>query len=139
MARTSKTTLDLDLLNRMKRCLHTTDTIYQYKIMPFYSDKRRTLIKNIVTQFSDDTETIDNTVQLLADSITAQKRFFILEPDFIIQYVEYFCKNIGEVNSNSSGVFSKVFEANIINSVSKHQTKQLSVDKIFVLLSKIAY
>jgi len=135
----SKQILDISLLDRMKVLLKTIDLVYKYRITPFYSDKRYTLIKKVVSLQIEDSESITKTTQLLSEAIKAQRRFISLDPDFIIKYVEYYCKNIGEASNNDSGVFSKVFEASLINAISKYQTSKLSVDKIFVLLSKIAH
>lgn len=131
--------LDIDLLDRMKSLLKTTDLIHKYKLTPFFADKRYELIHKVVAIKIDDKNSVDKTTRLLSDAINAQKRFISLDPDFIIKYVEYFCNNIGEATSNDSGVFSKVFEASLISTISKYQTRKLSVDKIFVLLSKIAH
>jgi hypothetical protein len=131
--------LDISLLDRMKVLLKTTDLVYKYRITPFYSDKRYALIEKVVFLKMDDPATVSKTANLLSEAIKAQKRFVSLDPDFIIKYVEYYCNNIGEAFNNDSGVFSKVFEASLINALSKYQTPKLSVDKTFMLLSKIAY
>jgi len=123
----------------MKARLKVTDLTFRYKILPFYTDKRFDLIKRLVQLQSNDESYILRTSRLLSEAIKAQKRFISLDPDFIINYVVYYCKNIGEATSNESGVFSKVFEAGLIGAISKFQKQKLSVDKIFVLLSKIAH
>lgn len=135
----SKQILDISLLDRMKVSLKTTDLVYKYRITPFYSDKRYTLIEKVVSLKMDDPASVSKIANLLSEAIKAQKRFISLDPDFIIKYVEYYCNNIGEASNNDSGVFSKVFEASLINALSKYQTPKLSVDKIFMLLSKIAH
>ena len=62
-----------------------------------------------------------------------------MDPDFIISYVEYFINNLGEATNNDSNVFSKVFEANLTNAICSHNRTKLSTDKIYILLSKVAY
>jgi len=135
----SKQIFDINLLDRMKSLLKTTDLIYKFRLTPFYADKRYDLIKRVIETQSDNPDYIEKTAKILADTIKSQKRFISLDPDFIIKYVKYYCKNISEATNNDSGVFSKVFEASLINAISKHQTGKLNVDKIFVLLSKIAH
>lgn len=135
----SKQIIDISLLDRMKVFLKTTDLVYKYRLTPFYSDKRHELIEKVVSLKMDDPASVSKTANLLSEAIKAQKRFISLDPDFIIKFVEYYCNNIGEASNNDSGVFSKVFEASLINALSKYQTPKLSVDKIFVLLSKIAH
>ena len=136
---TSKQLLDLSLVNRMKVLLKANDSLFRFKIMPFFSDKRYELIQKLVGITIGDKSLITKTTEMLANAINSQRRFISLDPDFIIKYVDYYCKNIGDVNNNDSGVFSKVFEANLVNALSLHQSPNLSVDKLFVLLSKIAY
>lgn len=135
----SKQMIDLDLFERMKTQLKAIDSVYRYKILPMYSDKRNELIQRIVSLKSTDSTTVNKTSQKLSDAINAQRRFISLDPDFIIKYVEYYCNNLGDAAGGDSGVFSKVFEASLINSISKYQTARLSVDKTFVLLSKVAH
>lgn len=135
----TKQVIDLSLFERMKAQLKASDTIYTYKITPLYADKRLEVIKRVVELKSDDPSTIDKTVALLSEAITAQRNFISLDPDFVIKYVEYYCNNIGDASIGDSGVFSKVFEANITTAIGKYQTPRLSVDKVFVLLSKVAH
>lgn len=135
----SKQLVDLSLLDRMKSQLTAQDSIYRYRILPMYTDKRQILINKIVSIKIEDPASIEKTTRILAEAISAQRRFISMDPDFIIKFVEYYCNNIGDAISGESGVFSKVFEASLVNAVSKYQTNSLSVDKIFVLLSKVAY
>jgi len=132
-------TLDFNLLDRIKTLLKAKNSIYRYRLSPFYSDKRRELVEKIVSLKIYNHENLDKTVDLLVESIKSQRRFLSLDPYFIIKYVEYYCNNIGEASSNDGSVFSKIFEASLINAVSKYQTPKLSVDKIFVLLSRVAH
>lgn len=135
----SKQLIDLSLFERMKTQLKAVDSIYRYKIMPMYSDKRSELIQRIVALKAADPASVPKTSKILTDAINAQRRFISLDPDFIIKYVEYYCNNVGDAVGGDSGVFSKVFEASLINAISKYQTPRLSVDKVFVLLSKVAH
>lgn len=134
----SKQVLDLSLIDRVKVYLKATDTTFRYRILPVYADKRLELIKKVVSIKSEDKTNVEKTTALLAEAINAQRRFISLDPDFIIKFVEYYCNNIGEAGSDS-GVFSKVFEANLTYALSPYQTSRLSVDKLFVILSKIAH
>ena len=135
----SKQLIDLSLFERMKTQLKAVDSIYRYKVMPMYSDKRGELVMRIVALKAADPASVPKTTKILTDAINAQRRFISLDPDFIIKYVEYYCNNVGDAVGGDSGVFSKVFEASLINAISKYQTTRLSVDKAFVLLSKVAH
>lgn len=135
----SKQLIAIDLFERTKTQLKAVDSIYRYKIMPMYSDKRSELIKKIVSIKANDQLTVPKVSKILIDAINAQRRFISLDPDFIIKYVEYYFNNVGDSVSSDSGVFSKVFEASLINAVNKYQAPRLSVDKTFILLSKVAH
>ena len=135
----SKQYLELNLLDRAKSILEVEDSMHRYSILPFYQDKRVELIRKVVSLKSTDMTTVENITNVLTESLASKRRSIILEPDFIINYAEYFYNNIGEISSSDSSVFSKVFEANITNSLSPNCTGSISVDKVYVVLSKIAY
>lgn len=133
-----KNLLELDILERTKKAMENSNTFYRYTILPFYADKREELIKNIVNIGLKDGEDKEKIVSILAESIKKQRGLFSLNPDFIIQYVQYYCNNIKEISQNDGEVFSKVFEANIVNSVRPH-VKAMRVDKLFIVLDKVSY
>ena len=135
----TKQVVDVDLVERMKVHLKASNSIHRFRILPVYSDKRHELIQMIVSIKIGDANEANKVVEQLAYAIKLQRRFISLDPDFIIKYIEYFCNNLMDAGSNDSGVFSKVFEANITYSLSPYQTPSLSVDKLFVLLSKTAH
>lgn len=135
----SKQVLDFNLVERTKAIFNTDLSLSKYTIMPLYSDKRHDLIRKVVDLKTPDKTVVDKTTKLLSDSITSQRRSIILDPDFIINYVEYYCNNIGELTNSDSSVFSKVFEANISTSLSLYCKGALSVNKIFTILGKVAY
>lgn len=135
----SRQFVDLSLFERMKVQLKASDTIYKYKIAPLYADKRQEIISKVVALKAADETEIPRIVKLLCEAITSQKNFMNLDPDFVIKYVEYYCNNLGDINTGDSGVFSKVFEAGIINALSQYTSARLSVDKARLLLSKVAF
>ena len=135
----TKKVFDFDLIDRAKSILDIGDSVYHYSILPFYSDKREELIRKVVTIKADDPLAIEKTTKLLTTSITLQRRSIILDPDFIINYAEYFCNNVGEVSNSDSSVFSKVFEANITNALSPFCDANMSVDKLYVVIGRIAF
>ena len=137
----TKNVIDLDMIERVKRALDSEQAITRYKITPFYADKREELIRKVVSikNKKDPTINIDETVELLCKSIKQQKQYMTLAPEFIINFAEYYCNNIGTVSSSDSTVFSKVFEANITAIFQKYQTKTMTVQRIYKLFSMLAY
>lgn len=129
---------ELDVLERAKKALDIKSIFYRYRIMPFYSDKREELIKNIVNIVCSDDSDKEEMIKVLCDAVKKERSLFNLNPDFIIQYVKYYCKNIKEISQNDGEVFSKVFEANIVNAVMPY-LKKMNVDKLFIVLDKVAY
>lgn len=115
------------------------ENFVHYKLTPFFKDKRKELVSVLVPMLKTTPVENDEIIINLCDALDSQKRFAPMTPDFIIQYVDYFCKNIGDVSSYESNTFSKVFEANITNALTPYTTGCINVDKVFLLLSRIAY
>lgn len=137
---TTKDTLDLDMLNRMKTALKSEEFVVKYNISPFFADKRRELVEKLVVlkNKKDPSILVTETVETLCEAIKLQKRYISLEPEFIINFVEYYCNNIGSALNSDSSVFSKVFESNITTALNIFKTRDLTVEKLYKLLSKLA-
>lgn len=110
-----------------------------FKLTPLFKDKRYELVSALVPKLKTPSSDKAEVISGLCEALDSQKRFVFMTPDFIIQYVDYFCKNVGELSSRDTNVFSKVFEANLINSLTPHVNGKLNVDKMIALLSKIAF
>lgn len=140
----SKKIYDLDMLEKMKVQLKTTDSITKYQISMFYPDKRRELISKAVRyNLKGGNEVTDLTyvtsvTEKLSEAIKSQRKLIRLDPDFILKYVSYYCKNMGDIGVRNTNVFSKVFENNLVYALSKN-AGSISVDKAFMLLNEIAY
>lgn len=135
----SKQYIEFDIFERIKQEIGNESKIEKYTIAPWYSDKRKQLISIIASAELPDNDTLESITNQLNLSIRSQQTYFNLNPDFITQFVEYYCKNLSQLQNNDSSVFGKVFEANITNQIRKNITKTISVDKIFTILAKIAY
>ena len=138
VVQTSSKAIELDIKERIKQ-VALLDQYTTYRISPFYADKRRELVSNIVKILvQQDAESQERVISMLCDALSKQKTLFNLDPDFIVQFAKYYCSNIGETIQNDGSIFSKVFEANIV-SLLKPNAKRMSVDKILIILDKIAY
>lgn len=130
--------VDVDIKNRLKKRATHRDFVY-YNIEPFYSDKRKLLVTNIVHQcVKNDVDAQGRIISLLCDVLTKQKYLYGWNPDFIVQFAKYYCNNIGETLHNDGNIFSKVFEANIVQLI-KPYARKITVDKVLMVLDKIAY
>lgn len=135
----TKNVTELDILERAKKLIVEEGSYIRYRIMPFFADKRHELISKIVKiKILEDNEEQTKITNILDDSLKKQRSLFNLNPDFIIQYTEYYCNNVMDAIQNDGEVFSKVFEANIVNSIKQH-AKRIKVDKLFVIIDKVAY
>lgn len=137
----TKNVIDLDMLERMKTALKTETAITKYKITPFFSDKRKELVQKVVLikQKKDSSLDANELTEKLCEAIKLQKKFISLTPEFIIEFVDYYCSNIGNISNSDSTVFSKVFEANLTAILSPYQTGILTTDKIYRLISMLAH
>ena len=137
----TKKVIDLDMLERMKTALKTETAITKYKIAPFFSDKRKELVEKVILikQKKDASLDAHDLTEKLCEAINLQKKFISLTPDFIIDFVDYYCNNIGNISNSDSTVFGKVFEANITAILSPYQTGILTTDKIYRLISMVAH
>ena len=135
----TKKVLNLDMVERMRSALNTSKNICKYKVSPFYADKRRELIERVIACKSNGEENVEQTVDSLCDAIRMQKRFITFSPEFIVSFTEFYHNNLGLAFTSDSSVFSKVFEANITAALSPYQTPNISVDKMFTLISLVAH
>lgn len=130
--------VEFDIKERIKKSA-LEEKYTRYKMQAFYADKRKELVSNIVKiMISQDEQSQENIIQLLCEALSKQKNLFRMDPDFIVQFTKYYCNNIGETIQNDGEVFSKVFEANIISLIKPFATR-ISVDKILIIMDKIAY
>ena len=135
---TCQSEIEVDIRSRLKKRA-STRSFTIYSIAPFYANKRKELVSNIVKRISksepDDQERI---IAMLCDVLTKQKHLYSWSPEFIVQFVKYYCNNIGEAAQNDGSVFSKVFEANLTQLI-KPYARGITVDKVMMVLDKIAY
>lgn len=134
----TKEVVELDPTERFKQ---TTDiaTYYQYKILPFYADKRKELVKKIIeVKYNEDPYENQKLAERIEETLKALRKMYSMNPSFIIQSVEYFCKNFKDGFATDGNIFSKVFESNLILAIRPY-AKGITVDKVLVLLDEIAY
>lgn len=134
----SNKVIDFDLKELIKRRI-IEKGYTRYQIKSFYKDKREKLISNIVRLIiKEDCDRQERIISSLCTTLKKQKTLFNMDPDFIIQFTKYYCNNIGDTIQNDGEIFSKVFDANIVSLITPF-AKKISVDKIMILLDKIAY
>lgn len=130
---------EIDIKNILKTSILGHDYLY-FNIEPFYKNKRRELVSNIVhllMKFKDEEER-QQIISLVSDVLTKQKYLYSLSPEFIVQFTRYYCNNIGDNRQSDATVFSIVFEAKIVELL-KPFAKKFSVDRLLTILDKIAF
>lgn len=130
--------IDLSIESRIRKA-HDRKDYTIYRIEPFYTDKRRELVTKVVNIYGNDGQNKENIIEVLCDSLSKQKTLYNWSPSFIIQFTKYFYNNIGESSQKDGDVFSRVFESNLTSLIKPYANKLLTVDKIFMILDKIAY
>lgn len=130
--------IDLNIENRLKKRKNNKDYL-QLRLCPFFSDKRKQLVTKVVDIIGNDGQSKDSIINNLCDALTRQKSLYNWNPDFIVQFTKYFYNNIGDSTKNDGNVFSKVFENSLISLIKPFAGKQVTVDKMFAILDKIAY
>ena len=130
--------IELDIQNRLKK-KHERKDYTVFHLEPFYANKRRELVTKIIDIIGSDMQNKDDMISLLCDMLSKQKTLYNWSPSFIIQFTKYYFNNIGESSQNDGDVFSKVFENNLMSLIRPFSIKGITLDKIFIILDKIAY
>lgn len=131
---------DFNIIKKVKEEMNVEQGFYEFSLTSFFSDKRKDLIRKVYQILCKDIDEfiLDSRVETVDNFINNQIYLFSLDPLYIIQYVKFFIVNGETLSVKEGSAFSKVFEANIINSL-KSVTEELDLSKILIVLSKIAY
>lgn len=134
----TKEVVELDPAERFKQSAEIS-LYYQYKILPFYADKRAELIRKIIElKYNENEEENAQLAERIEETLKSLRKMYSMNPAFVIQSVDYFCKNFKDNFVDDGNVFSKVFESNLVNAIRPY-AKGMTVEKILVLLDEIAY
>lgn len=135
---TCQNEIDIDIKSRLRKKVNSRDFKF-YRIAPFYADRRKKLVSNVVRKIGKgDERSQEQIISTLCDVLTKQKYLYSWNPEFIVQFVMYYCNNVGEAMRNDGSVFSKVFESNLTQLIKPFALK-MNVDKVMMILDKIAY
>lgn len=130
--------IELDIQSRFKK-KHDRKYYTVFRLEPFYANKRRELVTKIINIIGNDGQNKDEMISLLCDMLSKQKTLYNWSPSFIVQFTKYYYNNIGESSQNDGDVFSKVFESNLVSLIKPFASKGISIEKILMILDKIAY
>lgn len=135
----SKLKWDLNIVENLKFTLDSTNKFTKkFEISGYYSEKRKELIGNICKIKRVDKENMVAYIEKINKTIKANLKFFELDPNYIIQYTEYFLDAFDTFENSDSPIFNKVFEASITNAIKKH-CKGININVIYIILADLAY
>ncbi|WP_324824302.1 metallophosphoesterase [Sinanaerobacter sp. ZZT-01] len=112
----SEEKLNLDIRKQVVDALIEEETI-EISIKPFLYKKRKELIVNVLRSSSSNLENIDKEVKKINELINMQVKFFNLNPEFIINFVNQYEKDYQFQFSSGMNVFNIVYESSIKNKI----------------------
>lgn len=137
---TTSNTIKLDIQERIKSAI-AKDSYTCFKLHPLFSPKRRELVEKVLSikYANSSAEELTQMADRITHALDLQRRYVPLTPEIIIKFIEYFSTYQMESAQNDGSIFGKVFESSITNALSPHVPSPLTVDKVFLILGKVAY
>lgn len=108
--------MDLDIKKQVVEMMIEPDTVNMI-IKPFLYVKRMRLINNILSCDKDAERDIDKESHKINELINVQVKYFNLDPEFIINFVDQYEKNYRFQFSSGLNVFNVVYESSIRNRI----------------------
>lgn len=137
----SEETYQFDIVQLVKDNIKSNKEFRKANITRLYADKRLALIKKIVLLKTNNNEAqAIGIARTLDQCLNSYKLAFRADIDFVVQFVDYYCEHMGELDKSDATVFSKVFEASIERAIVPHLvTRRENSNDIIVALSEVAY
>ena len=137
----SEETSQFDIVQMVKDNIKASKEFKKASISRLYAEKRLALIQKIVLIKTDNDELkAAGIARTLEQCLNSYKLAFRTDIDFVVQFVDYYCAHLGELDKSDATVFSKVFEASIERSIAPHlEGRKENSNDIIVALSEIAH
>lgn len=137
----SDETSQFDIVQMVKDNIKASKEFKKASISRLYAEKRLALIQKIVLIKTDNDELkAAGIARTLEQCLNSYKLAFRTDIDFVVQFVDYYCAHLGELDKSDATVFSKVFEASIERSIAPHLVgRKENSNDIIVALSEIAH
>lgn len=137
----SAETSQFDIVQLVKDNINSKREFRKATITRLYADKRLALINKIVMlKTNNNIAQAAKIVRVLEQCLNSYKLAFRTDIDFVVQFVDYYCEHISELDKSDATVFSKVFEASIERAIIPHLVaRQEHSNDIIVALSEVAY
>lgn len=128
--------IDLNVRKQVvERLVHEDDLTLNIK--PFLYDKRKILISNIL-RHSRKNHNIEVETIKINDLINMQVKYFNLDPEFIISFVNQYEKDINFRFTAGINVFNVVYESSIKNQIIVN-SKEIDPTHVINILRELAY
>ena len=137
----SEETSQFDIVQMVKDNIKASKEFKKASISRLYAEKRLALIqKTVLIKTDNDELKAAGIARTLEQCLNSYKLAFRTDIDFVVQFVDYYCAHLGELDKSDATVFSKVFEASIERSIAPHLVgRKENSNDIIVALSEIAH
>lgn len=133
----SEEQLDFDIHKQVLEVFAGKKSI-QITIKPFWYTKRKELILNTLKMQSNHINDINQQVKKINDIINSQIKYFNLNPEFIINFVNQYMKDYRFQFMSGTNVFSVVYENSVRNRIIDN-SENMDVNIVLNILREIAY
>lgn len=132
----SEEKINLNVRNQVVEILvHEHDLTLNIK--PFLYDKRKILISNILRHSGEEYDVEAETIKI-NDLINMQVKYFNLDPEFIISFVNQYKKDISFKFTTGINVFNVVYESSIKNQIIVN-SNEIDPTHVINILRELAY
>lgn len=137
----SEETSQFDIVQMVKDNIKGSKEFKKASISRLYAEKRLELIEKIVLIKTDNDELkATGIARTLEQCLNSYKLAFRADIDFVVQFVDYYCLHLGELDKSDATVFSKVFEASIERAITPNLIgRRENSNDIIVALSEVAH
>lgn len=132
---------EFDIVQMVKDNIKSENDFKKIYITRLYAEKRLEVISKVVALKYRGNESQGRYIaRTLEQCLNTYKLGFRTEVDFVVQFADYYCSHIGELDKSDATVFSKVFEASIERAIvpNLYERKENTKD-IVVALSEVAF
>lgn len=129
--------LDLDIRKQVVNIMVESDTL-NLTMKPFLYVKRKRLISNVLEANNSENRDIESETKRINELINSQVKFFQLNPEFIINFVNQYEKDFRFRFSSGMNVFNVVYESSIRNRIIDN-SENMDVTLVINVLRELAF
>lgn len=129
--------LDLDIKKQVVNIMVNSDTL-NLTMKPFLYVKRKRLISNVLEANNSQNRDIESETKRINELINSQVKFFQLNPEFIINFVNQYEKDFRFRFSTGMNVFNVVYESSIRNRIIDN-SENIDVTLVINVLRELAF